>query len=137
MNDTFVTVTLKAEACCKCGIVFGMSAETMQRRRNDHDWFYCPNGHAQHYTGKSEAEKLREELERQKRCCESGRARAASLTEALEHRERQIRGYKGAVALRRNQIKRLESVLAGEIEQDITEAEQAIAAETQGDASAE
>lgn len=30
----------------------------------NHNTFYCPNGHAQYFSGKSEAEKLREELKR-------------------------------------------------------------------------
>jgi hypothetical protein len=50
--------------CCNCGVNFGMSDELYEQRRADHKSWFCPNGHGQHFTGKSEADKLREELER-------------------------------------------------------------------------
>lgn len=43
-----------------CGIVFFVSLSYQQKRREDHQWFYCPNGHMIHYTGKTDAQKLRE-----------------------------------------------------------------------------
>ena len=58
-------VTLVTETCCDCGVVFAMSAEFREVRMDDHGWFYCPAGHSQHYTGKSEAERRAEEAERE------------------------------------------------------------------------
>lgn len=64
MGSHFVQgVTLETETCCACGVVFAMTADFMRRRREKQDWFYCPAGHAQHYT-KSEETRLREELSR-------------------------------------------------------------------------
>ena len=60
--DTTVTVKLVAVTCCNCGVAFGMSDDFHERRRRDHGLFYCPAGHSQHFTGKSDIEKLREEL---------------------------------------------------------------------------
>lgn len=59
-----VTTALVTEICCRigCGVLFAMPAELQKRRQNDHNDFYCPNGHNQHYTAKSEAERLREQL---------------------------------------------------------------------------
>lgn len=57
-----VSITLVAETCCVCGIAFGIPSDTRKHRLDDHGYFYCPNGHSQHYTGKTEAEKLREQL---------------------------------------------------------------------------
>lgn len=48
--------------CAACDMVFGMSADFIRRRRDDHKSFYCPNGHANVYKGKSEADKLRDKL---------------------------------------------------------------------------
>lgn len=50
--------------CCRCGIAFAMTADFQGRRRNDHATFYCPAGHEQHYTGPTEAQKLKAELDR-------------------------------------------------------------------------
>lgn len=58
-------VTLITEECCNCGMTFAMTADFQRRSLNDHRRsFYCPAGHAQHYTGKSDEQKLKEELAR-------------------------------------------------------------------------
>jgi hypothetical protein len=64
-TDTYTyTGSVVVEACCACGIDFGMSRGLYDARRKDHGTFYCPNGHAQHYTAKSDEELLREEQKR-------------------------------------------------------------------------
>lgn len=64
------------EDCCSCGMLFAMTADFQRRRLKDRASFYCPAGHQQHYIGKSEEQKLREQLERERlaREAESGRA---------------------------------------------------------------
>jgi hypothetical protein len=62
-GQTFTTASsLIVETCCNCGVIFGLGAEYKQQRQFDHLNFYCPNGHPQQYVGKTEAEKLREQL---------------------------------------------------------------------------
>lgn len=54
---------LHVETCCheKCHVTFGLDiAHYRQLQRETGTTFYCPNGHAQHYTGKSDEQKLRE-----------------------------------------------------------------------------
>ena len=51
--------------CYSCGTPFGVEKQLMANLRENHNTFYCPNGHAQSYVGKSEAEKLREQLSRE------------------------------------------------------------------------
>lgn len=61
-------ITFKLETCITCGIPFMMPADLMQRLRDKPGTsFYCPNGHNMHYTSKTEAQKLREELEQVRR----------------------------------------------------------------------
>lgn len=48
--------------CCKCGIIFGVSQERNNRLLDTHETFYCPSGHPQSYVGKTEAQKLKEQL---------------------------------------------------------------------------
>lgn len=65
-NHRGVTLRLTAaadlvtETCYSCGVLFAMTAAYQQGRRNDRAAFYCPNGHAQVYTGPSESVKRRE-----------------------------------------------------------------------------
>jgi hypothetical protein len=55
-----VTEKLVVEICCECHMLFGVPEAFYDRRNRDKACFYCPNGHQQHYTGKSDAQKLRE-----------------------------------------------------------------------------
>lgn len=61
--------TFFVETCCDtgCGIDFAMPAQYKERKREDHSLFYCPNGHPQHYTGETEAQKFRRLYEAQER----------------------------------------------------------------------
>lgn len=49
------------QACCyaDCGISFALTTAEDHRLQQTREWFYCPHGHRQHYTGKSDAEKLK------------------------------------------------------------------------------
>lgn len=59
-------VRLVTEECCNCGVVWAFPEEMQDKCLRDHSRrFYCPNGHSQFYTGKTEEQKLRERLERE------------------------------------------------------------------------
>jgi hypothetical protein len=49
--------------CAQCGVAFGVSKDFQERRREDHEGFFCPAGHSNVYTGASEAQLLRRVLE--------------------------------------------------------------------------
>lgn len=57
---------------------FAMTATFMKKRRDDRFSFYCPAGHAQHYTGPSEEQKLKKELERKAEMLMAAELRAES-----------------------------------------------------------
>lgn len=61
------TVQLSRVDCARCGIVFGISEQFESKRRDDHQEFYCPNGHRQWYPHETEAERLRKALEQTKK----------------------------------------------------------------------
>ena len=64
MNDTFTHVTtFIVETCCNCGIMFAVTGDENERLLRTHESFYCPRGHGQHYSGLSEAERLKRQLE--------------------------------------------------------------------------
>jgi len=48
--------------CCNCGVTFGLPASLLKALREDPSrYFYCPNGHSQHFTT-NEVERLKAEL---------------------------------------------------------------------------
>ena len=58
------TITMVTETCCRCGLTFAFPSDYKKELLADTSkWFYCPNGHEQHYV-KSTEQKLREEYER-------------------------------------------------------------------------
>lgn len=76
-------ITLETEECCNCGMVFAMTADFAKRRRKDGKSFYCPAGHSQHYViGKTEEQKLREQL------ATTERQRLDAVSNAQQERER-------------------------------------------------
>lgn len=60
------SVEMVMECCYSCGVLFAFPADMKLVLLDTHHTFYCPNGHQQQYLAKSEAETLREALERQK-----------------------------------------------------------------------
>lgn len=66
-NKTNETITFVMEECCNCGIPFMMPSYHQKRLINSQEQFYCPNGHPQHYCGKTDAQKIQEKLDEEKR----------------------------------------------------------------------
>lgn len=93
---------LVTETCSACGTLYAMEEEIHKERAADKNSFYCPNGHSQAYTGKSETAKLREQLDAERR--ERQRAEQAVAREAdyrreaeaeAKHERARANGYKG------------------------------------------
>lgn len=63
-----MTTTLELITCCNttCGIQFAAPEHWVTQRRRDHSWWYCPNGHNQHFPDESDvtkAQRLQRESE--------------------------------------------------------------------------
>jgi hypothetical protein len=56
-------VSEKVIVCCNvdCGIAFAVPQWWHEGKQKTHAWFYCPNGHRQHFTDESDEEKFRRE----------------------------------------------------------------------------
>jgi hypothetical protein len=50
------------EECCSCGTPFMLPKRLQKMLINNQNTFYCPNGHPQSYCGKTEAERLKEQV---------------------------------------------------------------------------
>lgn len=87
--------------CASCGIEFGLGADFIERRRDDHGDFSCPNGHTLHFGGRSELEKDRDRLQR---LYESANARADAWKDQAEAAEHRRRGQKAANTRLRKRI---------------------------------
>lgn len=61
------TGQLVVQDCCTCGMTFAVPKDFDRRRVEDKKNFYCPAGHPQSYTGKTEEQKQRERADRLER----------------------------------------------------------------------
>lgn len=91
------TGTLVIEECCACGITFAMPADMQRRRREDHGSFFCPAGHAQHYTGKSEEQKAKDRAARLEQQLTAQRAQTDQERARADHEAKRANGFKGAM----------------------------------------
>lgn len=96
---------LVSEDCCECGVTFAMPADMHWRLvNNPGSAFYCPNGHSQHYVGKSEAQKQQERAEQAEQRLKWAEARESAQRRERQAAERSARAYKGHLTRMRNRI---------------------------------
>jgi hypothetical protein len=92
------SIVLKTIQCYSCAITFAVPEEWDTNRRNDHESFTCPNGHAQSYLAQSDAEKYKAALEREQREAATLRERAVVAERAQRRAEQAINRHKKRAA---------------------------------------
>lgn len=102
MSAITLDVELNVLSCCACGMTFAVPKSWETDRRREHDTWYCPNGHGQHFPGKTdaekakaEAEKLRSELALSRQNGKYLRDRVREEREAKERQKRRAAAFKG------------------------------------------
>lgn len=101
---TTVFVSLTHIECGECGVLFGMTPDFIEKRREDHRTWCCPNGHLRHYPGQSELEKTRDALAREKHCREQAQALADHHRAEAERIERRRVATVGVVTRMRRRV---------------------------------
>ena len=99
-------VTFVVEDCCECGVAFAMTKELRDRRIQDHKRFYCPNGHHMVFTGKTEEQKLREQLEAEQARRERGEIQRDPARAETERQKRKAAAARGQLTKARNRAAR-------------------------------
>jgi hypothetical protein len=92
-----------AVECYRCKVIFGMDEATYATLRKSSASFHCPFGHSQYFAlGKSDADKLREQLDEERRQRQRAEQRSAQWAdeareadERAKHERRRANGYKG------------------------------------------
>jgi hypothetical protein len=97
-------VEFVTETCYCCGVVFALENGYYYAKQADKTSFWCPNGHSQHYLGKSDAQKLREQLAETERSLKWAQSTAERQRMERRAAEMQARAYKGHVTRLRNRI---------------------------------
>lgn len=100
------TVPLVRETCCTCGVVFAFPRRLYEHLREDPSkWFYCPNGHQQHYTGETKAERERRLRERAERALKIEHDALVAERSRHDQTRASLRAQKGVNTRIKNRIK--------------------------------
>jgi len=67
MSNVTLDVDFTVRQCSECGITYCLPQNFSRARSEDHKSWYCPNGHSQYIPALSDAEKLRKQLDDEKR----------------------------------------------------------------------
>jgi protein gp37 len=81
-----------------------MPADFRRRRLEDHKSFYCPSGHGQSYTGKSDVEKERERAAAAERKAEDWKGYAKDREEALDRERKSHASTKGQLTKTKKRV---------------------------------
>jgi hypothetical protein len=62
--DATLAAQMEVIHCASCNVPFALMDSHVDRLRQSHKAFHCPAGHSNVFNGKSDTERLKEELER-------------------------------------------------------------------------
>lgn len=97
--------TLVIETCANCGMAFGLDRDYYHKVKDSHEAFYCPKGHSQYYSGKSEAERLKDELAARDRRIEAFHTTLANKNTTIQSLNYSNRALKAAKTKVLNRVK--------------------------------
>lgn len=92
-------------SCFRCGVPIWMESWILKKRRNDHQEFYCHNGHRQAFHGDTDADRLKRQLEIQKGKTRVAQHEADNERERADHLGRSRDVYKGKLKATKLRIK--------------------------------
>lgn len=108
MNDTQTYIgTLTIVTCCHkgCGVHFGMTSDFVDRRKQDHEEWYCPNGHNQYFPSKSREELLKQEIVQKNEALEYMQRAKDALHNKVTTLTHSVRAQKAAKTKILNRVK--------------------------------
>ena len=106
MATVTLDINLVAITCCnsECGITFAVPEHWQRQKRRDHSWWYCPNGHHQHYPAQSDIEKAKAEAEQLRSRLAAAKQNAKYHRAERERVERSRSAIKGQLTKVKNRV---------------------------------
>ncbi|MCC7158854.1 MAG: hypothetical protein IT281_04890 [Ignavibacteria bacterium] len=92
--------------CGGCGVTFALTSSFVEKRRNDHKGFYCPNGCNRYYPGKSDEEILKEKLAAAQSNVEYWSRRSTANYEKYEAEKRSKAAHKAHYTMLKRKVKK-------------------------------
>jgi hypothetical protein len=96
MTETItLKTTIELQTCANCGITFGAPGFFLDKRRENHQTYYCPNGHSLWFPQQSDAEKAQAEAEKYKKLWKDEQRYASEVLSERNAAQKQLRAAKG------------------------------------------
>lgn len=101
-----VVSSLVLETCCSCGVPFALPDYMVARLKETGKEFYCPSGHAQHYSNslQKQYEALKAKLEQAEHHAQLEQKWRRAAEEDHEHTRRRLSATKGVLTKTKNRI---------------------------------
>lgn len=106
MSTITITEEMEVTNCIDCGMAFAYPKDYDRRRREDHKNFFCPSGHQQCYMGKTEAEKLRDQLAQKQVIIDDERRRGDRLASELRSANFKVNAERAAKSRLKHRVGR-------------------------------
>lgn len=97
--------TLETTICCVCGVVVAMPSMLYKARQQDRNFWYCLNGHQQHFVGESEADRLKRELAAEQKRRESAELALSVARKGRDDAELTARMTRGKLKALKQRVK--------------------------------
>jgi predicted RNA-binding Zn-ribbon protein involved in translation (DUF1610 family) len=98
-----VSIQMYVSDCPNCGVIYGITRDYENRRREDGRNFYCPNGHSGSF-GESEIAKAQRLQAAAERRANSAQIRASAAYDQAKAAHRSASAYRGQVTRMKNKI---------------------------------
>jgi hypothetical protein len=100
-GETFAGYTqLEALSCANCGVLFAAPEHMLDKRRDNHETFYCPSGHSNYFPDESQAEKY-------KRLFNAEKDRRAQVQARADQTQASLSATRGVVTKQRKKLERV------------------------------
>lgn len=100
-----LTTTYVLIHCFECGVGFAVAESFNNDLIKTRNTFYCPNGHRQAYCGKTEAQKVREQLDREREAHARTKRSLNAANSRTDAEKRSHAATKGKLTKQTNRIK--------------------------------
>jgi hypothetical protein len=97
--------TFQTTECCVCGVVVVMPTMLFAKRKEDQKFWYCLNGHEQHFTGETEADRLKRMLDAEQKRRENAELQLSAVRKSRDNAELTARMTRGKLQALKQRVK--------------------------------
>ena len=107
--------------CANCSISFAIPTKLNSELMRNHETFYCPKGHSNYYPGKSDEEKLQEEIHSLEKSLSAANERTDHWYKRTQEEKRSKAAHKAHYTILKKKVKKGQCPCCDKIFPDVAE----------------